>query len=77
MEVQPAEAQVGTKSLRIPIDDIDAIEPFQGKHFELRYSKEQTSYLSGKKKQTKTIGFESRYLIDIMDCFEQVKKMSH
>ena len=53
--------------------DIEAIEPVHGCRFELRYLKAQ-SYFS-KVKTLKTETYESKYLAEILDCFDQVNRM--
>lgn len=62
---------------RICVNDIEDIEPTQGKKFCLHYhvNNMATEILSAITKQNKTLRteqFQSTHLAEIMDCFEQV-----
>jgi len=56
------------KTHKILIADIDSIEPIQGTRFELRYLKAQSYF--GKQKSVKVESYDSKYLADILDCYE-------
>lgn len=61
------------RSWRVNCIDIEAIEPIQGTKFELRYLKVQSYFTRAK--TVKTEVYESKYIAEIMDCFESVIRM--
>lgn len=73
LEIQQGDAHSTQKNVRIAIADIEAIEPVQATRFELRYLKAQ-SYFS-RQKTLKVEVYDSKYLAEILDCYEQVSKM--
>jgi hypothetical protein len=68
LEVSTGDAHSTLKINRILIVDIEAIEPVMGTRFQLRYFKAQSYFTA--KKSIKIEVFESRYLAEIMDCYE-------
>lgn len=73
LDVCQGDPHTTTKKRRIPIVDIEDIEPVQGTRFNLRYYLAQ-SWISAKK-SLKVEVYESKHLADIMDCLEQVQAM--
>lgn len=68
LEIQQGDAHSTQKNVRIAIADIEAIEPVQATRFELRYLKAQ-SYFS-RQKTLKVEVYDSKYLAEILDCYE-------
>lgn len=71
LDVTQGDAHNSTKKKRIPVVDIDEIEPLgQGSRFHLRYYCQQGWFSN--EKTLKVELYESKYLADIMDAFEHV-----
>lgn len=58
----------------INVIDIEAIEPIQGTRFELRFLK-HASYFA-RNKTVKVDVYESKYLAEILDAYEQICLMA-